>query len=77
MIEFFLKQNIDLLKHFISPHTGYVYPNTILCLCHDQYEKLCVAVSLAKNYGLLNFEVPLRQYDYSIYYKDLPKNFKV
>ncbi|KAF7490154.1 28S ribosomal protein S18b [Sarcoptes scabiei] len=69
--------NLQLLAHFISPQTGYVYPNSILCLCAEQYEKLCVAITLAKNHGLIDFEVPIRNYDYFYYYKDkLPKNFQ-
>nr|XP_046909477.1 28S ribosomal protein S18b, mitochondrial-like isoform X2 [Dermatophagoides farinae] len=62
-------KNIELLRQFISPHTGYVYSNSILCLCHEQYEKLCVAVTLAKNYGYIDFEVPHRHYDYQYHYK--------
>ena len=62
--------NLDLLKQFIRPQTGYVYENTILCLCSAQYEQLLVAINLAKNHGLLTFEMPLRTYDYKDYYKD-------
>ncbi|CAG2100629.1 unnamed protein product, partial [Medioppia subpectinata] len=47
--------NMDLLNQFINPHSGYVYENTILCLCSKQYEQLLVAITLAKDYGLLTF----------------------
>ncbi|KAI2801925.1 Ribosomal protein S18 [Blomia tropicalis] len=67
-------KNIELLHHFISPHTGYVYPNTVICLCSEQYEKLCVAITLAKSYGLIDFDVPLREYDYNHHYESLPSN---
>jgi len=66
--------NMDLLNHFINPHSGYVYENTILCLCAKQYEQLLVAITLAKDCGLLTFEVPLRTYDYHEYYKHLDHN---
>lgn len=67
--------NVALLEHFISPDTGYVYPNTIICLCMEQYEKLCVATTLAKAHGLIDFEVPQRQYNYKHYYRQLPTGF--
>lgn len=63
-------RNVDLLNQFISPHTGYVLPNTVICLCSEQYEKLCVAVTLAKSYGLIDFEVPLREYHYGQHYDE-------
>ena len=61
--------NLKLINQFINPFTGYVYENTVLCLCAEKYEKLLVAVNLAKNYGLLTFEMPLRTFDYRDYYK--------
>ncbi|XP_054168875.1 28S ribosomal protein S18b, mitochondrial-like [Oppia nitens] len=60
--------NLDLMKQFINPYSGYVIPNTVVCLCSHQYEQLLVAVTLAKDYGLLTFEMPLRTYDYGDYY---------
>lgn len=34
----------------------------------EQYEKLCVAVTLAKSYGYIDYGVPIRQYNYDNHY---------
>lgn len=37
-------------------------------LCQRHHKELQVAVEKARDYGLLTYDVPLREYDYSEYY---------
>ncbi|KAK7872409.1 hypothetical protein R5R35_007016 [Gryllus longicercus] len=57
--------NIELLKQFISPHTGEVLSYSKTGLCQKRHLELLVAVNKAKDYGLITFDVPFRVYDYS------------
>ncbi|KFB39484.1 AGAP008043-PA-like protein [Anopheles sinensis] len=60
--------NIDLLKQFISPQTGEVLSYRVTGLCQKKHTQLLVAVERAMDRGLLTFDVPFREYDYSEYY---------
>lgn len=62
-------ENVDLLKQFISPHTGEVLSYTKTGLCQKRHQQLLVAVERAKDYGFITFDVPFRTYDYTEYYK--------
>lgn len=62
-------KNINLLKQFVSPHNGEILSYTKTGLCQKRHTELLVAVEKARDYGLLTFDVPLRTYDYSRYYK--------
>lgn len=64
-------RNIDLLKQFISPQTGRVLSYSKTGLCQKRHFELLVAVERAMDYGLLTFDVPFRQFDYSEYYSHL------
>ncbi|XP_037812832.1 28S ribosomal protein S18b, mitochondrial [Lucilia sericata] len=61
-------RNIELLKQFISPHSGEVLSYTKTGLCQKKHLQLLVAVERAKDYGLLTFDVPYRNFDYSEFY---------
>ncbi|XP_055858423.1 28S ribosomal protein S18b, mitochondrial [Episyrphus balteatus] len=64
-------RNIELLKQFISPQTGQVLSYSKTGLCQKRHFELLVAVERAMDYGLLTFDVPFRQFDYSEYYSHL------
>lgn len=61
-------RNVDLLKQFISPHNGEVLPYGKTNVCQKRHRELTVAVERARDMGLLTFDVPFREYDYSEYY---------
>lgn len=61
-------RNIDLLKQFISSQSGRVLSYQITGLCQKRHLELLVAVERAMDYGLITFDVPFRNYDYSEYY---------
>lgn len=60
-------RNIELLKQFISPQTGQVLSYSKTGLCQKKHLQLLVAVERAWDYGLLTFDVPYREFDYSEY----------
>ncbi|XP_013101682.1 small ribosomal subunit protein mS40 [Stomoxys calcitrans] len=60
-------RNIELLKQFISPQTGQVLSYTKTGLCQKKHLQLLVAVERAWDYGLLTFDVPYREFDYTEY----------
>jgi len=62
-------ENMDLLNQFISPHTGEVLSYSKTGLCQKRHLELLVAIEKAKDYGFITFDVPFREYDYSLYYK--------
>ncbi|XP_063233984.1 small ribosomal subunit protein mS40 [Bacillus rossius redtenbacheri] len=62
--------NVDLLKQFISPHTGEILSFTKTGLCQKRHEQLLIAIEKAKDYGFITFDVPFREYDYRQYYKE-------
>ncbi|XP_037957923.1 28S ribosomal protein S18b, mitochondrial [Teleopsis dalmanni] len=61
-------RNLELIKQFISPHTGEVLSYSKTGLCQKKHLELLVAFERAKDYGLIAFDVPFREYDYSEYY---------
>ncbi|CAF0751657.1 unnamed protein product [Brachionus calyciflorus] len=64
-------KNLDLLKQFVSPDTGSLYPTKRTNVCRKQHENLEIAFAKACDYGLMDHPVPHRHYDYSIYYPEL------
>jgi small subunit ribosomal protein S18b len=38
-------------------------------LCQNRYMELLVAIKKAKDCGFITFDVPFREYDYSVYYR--------
>ncbi|XP_057370881.1 small ribosomal subunit protein mS40-like [Daphnia carinata] len=60
-------RNVELLKQFISPFNGAILPTLKTGLCQTKQRELLVAITKAKNYGLIAFDVPIREYDYSDY----------
>lgn len=60
--------NINLLKQFISPQTGEVLSYRVTGLCQKKHTQLLVAVERAMDRGMLTFDVPFREYDYSEYF---------
>lgn len=63
------EENITLLDQFICPHTGSILSYTKTGLCQKSHQQLIVAIERAKDRGLITYDVPFRQYDYSEYYK--------
>ncbi|XP_014675163.1 PREDICTED: 28S ribosomal protein S18b, mitochondrial-like, partial [Priapulus caudatus] len=63
--------NNRLLEQFICPYTGEVLPPSKTGLCQRKQRELLIAVEKAKDYGLLEFTVPFREYDYIDYYPQL------
>ncbi|XP_034017240.1 28S ribosomal protein S18b, mitochondrial [Thalassophryne amazonica] len=51
-------QNVKLLQQFISPHTGMVFDATQTGVCRKQQKKLNEAINLARDQGLLPFQIP-------------------
>ncbi|XP_050078488.1 28S ribosomal protein S18b, mitochondrial [Anopheles maculipalpis] len=66
--------NIDLLKQFISSQTGEVLSYRVTGLCQKKHTQLLVAVERAMDRGMLTFDVPFREYDYSEYYPTKENN---
>lgn len=66
-------QNIELLKQFISPQSGRVLSYTKTGLCQKKHLELLVAVERAMDYGLLTFDVPYREFDFSEFYEQKVK----
>uniref|UniRef100_A0A182T011 Small ribosomal subunit protein mS40 n=1 Tax=Anopheles maculatus TaxID=74869 RepID=A0A182T011_9DIPT len=66
--------NIDLLKQFISPQTGEVLSYRVTGLCQKKHTQLLVAVERAMDRGMITFDVPFREYDYSEYYPTKENN---
>lgn len=61
-------RNTDLIKQFVSSQSGKVLSYQITGLCQKRHLELLVAVERAMDYGLITFDVPFRDYDYSEYY---------
>ncbi|KAF6213835.1 hypothetical protein GE061_011557 [Apolygus lucorum] len=62
-------ENVELLKQFISPHTGETISFKITGVCQKKQKELLSAIDIAKDSGALTFDVPFRLYDYSDYKK--------
>lgn len=63
------ENNTDLLKQFISPHTGAILSFQVTGLCQKRHQELMISVQRARDKGLITYDVPFRNYDYSEYYK--------
>lgn len=61
-------KNVELLKQFVSPHSGYLYPTSKTNVCRKQHENLEIAFRKACDYGLIEHNIPHRLYDYSEYF---------
>ncbi|ALC40000.1 mRpS18B [Drosophila busckii] len=61
-------RNTDLLQQFISPYSGQLLSYSKTGLCQKSHLRLMVAVEQARDCGLLTYDVPFREYDYSEYY---------
>jgi len=61
-------KNLKLLKQFLAPSTGELYSVTVTNVCQRQQKNLEVAYTLACDHGLIEHDVPFREYDYSLYY---------
>lgn len=67
-------RNTDLLKQFISEYTGQILSYQKTGLCQKRHHELILAIKRARDIGLITFDVPFREYDYSEYYgKDWAK----
>ena len=64
-------RNVKLLRQFINDHTGEIEPVLKTHICQAQLRNLRVALRKAYDFGLVNYEVPLRRYDYRDYYPEL------
>ncbi|EFX62848.1 hypothetical protein DAPPUDRAFT_67655, partial [Daphnia pulex] len=62
-------RNVVLLRQFISPFNGAILPTEKTGLCQHKHRELVVAIMKAKDYGLIKFDVPSREYEYSDYQK--------
>ncbi|CAL8371622.1 unnamed protein product [Boreogadus saida] len=51
-------QNVKLLQQFINPYTGKVYDPTRTGVCMKQQKVLNQAVNMARDHGLLPFQIP-------------------
>lgn len=61
-------RNIDLLKQFISEHTGSVLSYRITGICRKKQKELLIAIYKAYDIGLITFDVPIVQYNYADWY---------
>lgn len=62
------EENIELLKQFICPHTGSILNYTKTGLCQKKHGELLISIKKAYDKGLITYDVPFREYDYSEYY---------
>jgi len=51
--------DIEILQHFICPHTWNILDTTVTGLCRVQHQKIVGAIEKARLYGLLPFTLPL------------------
>lgn len=71
-------RNLELIRQFISPQNGQVISYSKTGLCQKKHLQLLVAVERAWDQGLLEFDVPFREFDYAEYYpKELIENCKI
>ncbi|XP_022128071.1 28S ribosomal protein S18b, mitochondrial [Pieris rapae] len=60
-------RNTKLLEQFISEYTGQVLDAFKTGLCQKKHKQLLVAIEQAWDQGYLTYDVPFREYDYSLY----------
>ncbi|KAJ8921073.1 hypothetical protein NQ315_015869 [Exocentrus adspersus] len=65
------EENTELLKHFICPHTGSILSYNKTGVCQKKHKELIVAIKRAYDKGLITYDVPFREYDYSEYYSQI------
>lgn len=65
-------RNVKLLEQFINKYNGDTLSYQKTGICQRKHKELLVALTRAKDYGTITFDVPIRQYDYSEWQK--PKN---
>ncbi|XP_077279979.1 mitochondrial ribosomal protein S18B [Temnothorax americanus] len=58
-------RNVKLLEQFINEYNGDVLSYSKTNICQRRHKQLLVALTRAKDYGTITYDVPLRQYDYS------------
>ncbi|XP_032677496.1 28S ribosomal protein S18b, mitochondrial [Odontomachus brunneus] len=58
-------RNVKLLEQFINSYNGDILSYMKTGICQKKYKELLVAITKAKDYGTIIFDVPVRQYDYS------------
>ncbi|EFN88100.1 28S ribosomal protein S18b, mitochondrial [Harpegnathos saltator] len=58
-------RNIKLLEQFIDIYNGNVLSYQKTGVCQKKHKELLVALTKAKDYGIITFDVAIRQYDYS------------
>jgi len=69
-------RNVELLKQFISPYNGETLNFSKTGLCQVRHSELLIAILKAKDMGLITYDVPFREYDYSEYAK-IYESYKV
>ncbi|XP_028161145.1 small ribosomal subunit protein mS40 [Ostrinia nubilalis] len=62
-------KNTKLLQQFISEYTGQILDAFNTGLCQKKHKELLVAIERAWDQGYLTYDVPFREYDYSLYNK--------
>ncbi|KAF0291035.1 28S ribosomal protein S18b, mitochondrial [Amphibalanus amphitrite] len=60
-------RNVALLRQFVSESTGEILDTSRTGLCQVKHRELLAAMTKAREYGTLAFDVPFRVYDYSEY----------
>ncbi|CAL4184377.1 unnamed protein product, partial [Meganyctiphanes norvegica] len=61
-------RNTKLLEQFISDYTGEVISFKKTGVCQKRHRELQIAIAKAMDFGLITFDVPFREYDYSEFY---------
>ncbi|CAK1603295.1 unnamed protein product [Parnassius mnemosyne] len=62
-------RNTKLLQQFISEYTGQILDAFKTGLCQKKHKELLVAIERAWDQGNLTYDVPFREYDYTLYSK--------
>ncbi|CAH1271457.1 MRPS18B [Branchiostoma lanceolatum] len=65
-------RNVELLQHFICPHTGEMENVLRTGVCQKKHKLLIKEIEKAKDHGLLPFAVPHKEYDYEEYFRKHP-----
>ncbi|CAG9567023.1 unnamed protein product [Danaus chrysippus] len=60
-------KNVSLLEQFISEYTGQILEPSKTGLCQKKHKELLVAIERAWDQGYITYDVPFREYDYSLY----------
>ncbi|GAB1866023.1 Small ribosomal subunit protein mS40 [Camponotus japonicus] len=58
-------RNVKLLEQFINKYNGDILSYSQTGICQKRHKQLLVAISRAKDYGTITFDVPIRHYNYS------------